>query len=160
MRQRFRKIFIPAILRCRSMRKIISKQPNLPQDRFSLEFTPLCPANEFDTILGDEGRKAGVTETRRKFFALSGGHPAALAFIGMDQNTTLTSYDPRHCRRPTIPPPPLCRQNMRPTTNLPICKRFVKPHIAASHESFDGYSTTLSPPMMPDPRQIPTPHPQ
>jgi len=44
-------------------------------------------------------------------------------------------------------------QNMRTKANLPICKRFVKPHVAAGHESSDGYSTTLSPPMVPDPRK-------
>ena len=69
-------------------RQVLTSNPRL---EFA-DFTPLYPANEFDTILGDEGRKAGVTETRRKFFALSGGHPAALAFIGMDQNTTLSIF--------------------------------------------------------------------
>ena len=43
--------------------------------------------------------------------------------------------------------------NTRTTANLPICKRFVKPHVAAGHENSDGYSTTLSPPMVPDPRK-------
>ena len=37
--------------------------------------------------------------------------------------------------------------------NLPICKRFVKPHPAAGHENSDGYSTTLSPPIVSDPRK-------
>ncbi len=46
---------------------------------FMTKFAPLRTAERFGTIPNDESRKAGVTETRRKFFALSGGYPAALA---------------------------------------------------------------------------------
>ena len=35
---------------------------------------------------------------------------------------------------------------MRPKANLPICKSLVKPHVAAAHECFDGYSTIFTPP--------------
>ena len=42
---------------------------------------------------------------------------------------------------------------MRPKAKLPICKKLVKPHVAAGHGSFDGYSTTLSPPMVPNHRK-------
>ena len=38
-----------------------------------LRETPLRHAAKFGTIHGDESRKAGVTEMRRKFFALSDG---------------------------------------------------------------------------------------
>ena len=43
--------------------------------------------------------------------------------------------------------------------NLPICKRFVKPHVAAGHESSDGYSTTLTPKRIPAPAKSETPFP-
>ena len=42
--------------------------------------TPLRHEIIFGIIPRDEGRKAGVTETRRKFFALSDGSAVALAF--------------------------------------------------------------------------------
>ena len=61
---------------------------------------------------------------------------------------------------------PICRQDrtsrdfggdspLRPKTNLPICKRFVKPHVAAGH---DGYSTTLAPKGIPAPAKSEMPY--
>ena len=49
-------------------------------------------AAEFGTMRTDEGRKAGVTETRRKFFALSGGISRRSRFATMTNNTTLSIF--------------------------------------------------------------------
>ena len=41
---------------------------------------------QFGIMCGDEGRKAGVTETRRKFFAIGGGYPPPMYFSDIMNN--------------------------------------------------------------------------